>query len=152
MEFLIIMLLLIVMGGIIFGIITYVFMGLSLSCVAEIEGIDKKWLSWIPVLNNIILLKVGNKDSRYIWVFIGTVIASFLTEFNDSGFLLIINLALLMWNIVIQIQIYLSLSNKYEISPVWFIVGVFIVPVMMVGYLLFYNKVKRIRQIKESLN
>ncbi len=37
------MLLLIALGVIIFGIITYVFMGLSLSGAAEIEGIEKKY-------------------------------------------------------------------------------------------------------------
>jgi hypothetical protein len=147
MEFLVTMLLLIALGVIIFGIITYVFMGLSLSGAAEIEGIEKKWFAWIPILNIIILLKLGNKEARYIWVFIGATIASFLTEISSNGFLLIINLALLIWTIVIQIQVYLFISNRYKINPAWFIIGIFLLPINLVAYILFYNKVKRKKDI-----
>ncbi|WP_394883701.1 hypothetical protein [Clostridium tertium] len=147
MELLITMLLLIALGVIIFGIITYVFMGLSLSGAAEVEEIEKKWFAWVPILNIIILLKLGNKDARYIWVFIGAMIASFLTESSSNGFLLIINLALFIWTIVIQIQVYLCISNKYKINPAWFIIGIFILPISLVAYILFYNKVKRIKEV-----
>ncbi|WP_133015308.1 hypothetical protein [Clostridium cuniculi] len=151
MESLLIMLLIFAFGTIIFGIITYVFMGLSLFSAAELEGIEKKWFAWIPLLNTIILLKVGNRDIRYIWVFVGVTIVNFLTEFTDSGFLLLLNIALIIWSIVIQIQAYLGIANKYEVKPAWFIVGVFILPIMLVAYILFYKKVKNLKLIRASL-
>ncbi|WP_196001619.1 hypothetical protein [Clostridium sp. 1001271B_151109_B4] len=151
MEVLLVMLLIFAFGAIIFSIITYVFMGLSLSGAAELEGIDKKWFAWIPILNMFILLKVGNKDVRYTWVFVGVMLASFLTEFNDNGFLILINLALIIWSIVIQIQSYLVISNKYQVKPAWFIVGIFITPILLVAYILLYNKVKRCKEVRASL-
>ncbi|WP_294189749.1 hypothetical protein [uncultured Clostridium sp.] len=97
-------------------------------------------------------MKLGNKDARYIWVFIGAMIASFLTEISSNGFLLIINLALLIWTIVIQIQVYLLISNRYKINLAWFIIGIFLLPISLVAYILFYNKVKRKKEIRVSLN
>lgn len=151
MEILLMLLLLIGLGAVLFGIITYIFMGLSLYDAAELEGIDKKWFAWVPVLNMLILLKIGNEDTRYIWAFVGAMLAGFLTEFNDNGFLLLINLALLLWTVVIQINVYLSIANKYGVNPVWFIVGIFFVPVMLVAYIILHNKVKRRKDIKTSL-
>lgn len=151
MEILLLMLLIFAFGAIIFGIITYIFMGLSLSGAAELEGIEKKWFAWIPILSMIVVLKVGNKSSRYIWIFVATAIASVLMNFNDSWFLIILSLALSIWCIVIQIQAYLGISNKYKVNPAWFIVGVFISPVMLVAHILFYNEVKKRKEIKMSL-
>ena len=152
MEILLLMLLIFAFGAIIFGIITYIFMGLSLSGAAELEGIEKKWFAWIPLLSILVLLKVGNKNSRYIWVFVISAIVSVLMSFSDSWFLIILSLALSIWCIVIQIQAYLGIANKYKVKPAWFIVGVFISPVLLVAYILFYNEVKKCKEIKMSLN
>lgn len=147
MEFLISTILIIALLTVIVSIITYIFMGLSLSKISEIEGIDKKWFSWIPILNIIILLKAGNKNVRYIWLFIGLMIIGVLSNYSESGILIIINLALAIWTIVIQIQAYLNISNKYQVNSVWFIVGSFITPIMLVAYILLYKKVKKGKEI-----
>lgn len=59
------------------------FMALSLSWVAELKEIDKKWFDYIPILSTIILIKVVYKGSGYIWVFVGAVRASFFTNYMD---------------------------------------------------------------------
>lgn len=142
MENLLIMILMFGLGILICGIVSYVFMALSLSSVAEIEGVEKKWFAWIPLLNILMLLKLGNKSSKYIWVFIATSILGFIANYSGSIFLIIINIALAIWSIIIQIQAYSNISNKYEMNSVWFIVGIFIVPVMVVAFIILYNKVK----------
>lgn len=142
MESLVILMLILGLGIFICGVVSYIFMALSLSSAAEIEGIDKKWFVWIPLLNILILLKLGNKSSKYIWVFIATTIVGLIVNFNVNIFLIIINIALAIWSIIIQIQAYSNISRKYDISSVWFIVGIFIAPVMMVAFIILYNKVK----------
>ena len=130
------------LGILICGIVSYVFMALALSSAAEIEGIDKKWFAWIPLLNIFMLLKLGNKSSKYIWVFVAAMIVGLLANYSGSMVMIIINMALAIWSIIIQIQAYANISNKYEMSLVWFIVGIFVLPVMMVAFIILYNKVK----------
>lgn len=142
MESLLIMILMFGLGILICGIVSYVFMALALSSAAEIEGIDKKWFAWIPLLNIFMLLKLGNKSSKYIWVFVAAMIVGLLANYSGSMVMIIINMALAIWSIIIQIQAYANISNKYEMSLVWFIVGIFVLPVMMVAFIILYNKVK----------
>ncbi len=123
----------------------YIFMGLALSNAAEIEGIDNKWFAWIPVLNIVTLLKVANKEVKYIWLFIATIILSFFNENTDSVFLTFLSLVLSICIIVIQLQIYLAISNKYNINTAWFIIGIFFPPIILVGYIIFYNRVKKLK-------
>ena len=66
MENLLIIILMFGLGILICGIVSYVFMALSLSSAAEIEGVDKKWFAWIPLLNILMLLKLGNKSSKFV--------------------------------------------------------------------------------------
>ena len=142
MENLLIIILMFGLGILICGIVSYVFMALSLSSAAEIEGVDKKWFAWIPLLNILMLLKLGNKSSKYIWVFIAASIVGFIANYSGSIFLIIINIALAIWSIIIQIQAYSNISKKYEVKLAWFIVGIFIAPVMMVAFIILYKKVK----------
>ncbi|MCR1952680.1 hypothetical protein NSA50_16770 [Clostridium sp. DSM 100503] len=146
MENLLIMMLLFGLGTLICGIVSYVFMALSLSSAAGIEGVDRKWFAWIPLLNILILLKLVNKSSKYIWVFIATSIVGFIANYNGSIFLIIINIALSIWSIIIQIQAYSNIANKYKMNSAWFIVGIFVFPVMMVAFIILYNKVKVIEK------
>lgn len=123
----------------------YVFKGLALSNAAEIEGIDNKFFAWIPVLNIVILLKIANKEVKYIWLFIATIILNFFNENTDSVFLTFFSLVLSIYMIVIQLQIYLAISNKYNINISWFIIGIFFHIFILVGYIILYNRVKKLK-------
>ena len=50
------------------GIVTYIFSGLALYKAAKLEGDNKKWLAWIPGINNYLLFKLGNKNPNYMWL------------------------------------------------------------------------------------
>ncbi|WWU63272.1 hypothetical protein QJR26_09530 [Clostridium baratii] len=133
----------------------YIFMGLSFYSAARIEGFNNKWFAWVPFLNMVLLFKLGNKDWKYIWLIVGQVLVSVMQEYTDSGLLLFIEIVLLIFVIIVQIQAYLNISKKYEINPAWFIVGVFFPPIMLIAYIIFYNKVRKleasqsIEQVKE---
>lgn len=47
--------------------------------------------------------------------------------------------------LVISIEAYINISKKYDMSSAWFIVGCFISPVMLVAYIILYNKVRKIK-------
>ena len=150
MELLILGTLLFFIGVVLLSIITYVFMGLSLYTATELKGIKHKWFAWVPFLNIILLFKLGNKNWKYIWLIVGQTILSFIQYSNPSEMLLLINVFLSIFVIVIYIQAYLNISNEYEINPAWFIVGVFFSPVILVAYILFYNKVRMLKKVGNS--
>ncbi|WWU65612.1 hypothetical protein QJR26_04420 [Clostridium baratii] len=155
MELLILLLFLFLMTALILTIVTYIFMGLSVYSAARLEGLNNKWFAWVPFLNMVLLFKLGNKDWKYIWLIVGQVVVSVIQEYTDSGLLLFIEIVLLILVVIVQIQAYLNISKKYEVNPAWFIVGAFFPPIMLVAYILFYNKVRKletsqsIEQVKE---
>ena len=48
-----------------FGILSYVFTGVTLYTVARRRGIDKPWLAWIPVVN---VWLIGSLSDQYQYV------------------------------------------------------------------------------------
>lgn len=134
-------------GVVVLSIITYVFMGLSLYTAAEVKGIKHKWFAWVPFLNSILVFKLGNKNWKYIWLIVGQTILSIIQYNNPSGILLLIDIVLSIFVVVIYIQAYSNISKEYEINPAWFIVGVIFSPVILVAYILFYNKVRKLKKI-----
>lgn len=137
------------------GIVTYIFNGLALYKAAIIEGYNKRWLAWIPGINSYLLFKLGNKNPNYMWLSLSTIpiviISTLLSElypYNTALLLLmlLIILGISIFIIVITIQAYLYISNKYEISAVWFILGLFIAPFSLVAYIIWFNKLRKLEK------
>ncbi|HBC2035142.1 TPA: hypothetical protein I9Z65_003446 [Clostridium perfringens] len=63
-----------------------------------------------------------------------------------STLLLIIMLGISIWIIVITIQSFLYISNKYDISAVWFILGLFIPVFSLVAYIIWFNKLRKLEK------
>ncbi|MGC5816098.1 hypothetical protein [Clostridium perfringens] len=62
---------------------------------------------------------------------------------------LLILLAILViniWLIVLMIQSFLYISTKYEISAVWFILGIFISVFSLVSYIIWFNKLRKLEK------
>ncbi|MBM6859862.1 hypothetical protein H9X78_05045, partial [Clostridium saudiense] len=53
---------------------------------------------------------------------------------------------------IVSIQCYLVIGKKYGISPAWFIVGCFIIPVMIAPMIMLYNKARKISKGEAELN
>lgn len=138
------------------SIVIYVFNGLTLYKAAKLENYDKKWLAWIPVINNYLFFKLGDKNPNYIWLSIITMPIMFILNLllNNNAYFnltLIMVLALIMlgisiFSIVITIQAYLNIANKYDISAVWFILGLFILPFSLVAYIIWFNKLRKLEK------
>lgn len=134
------------------AIITYIFSGLSYYKASELEVIKNRWLSWVPLLNNYILFKLGKKNPKYILLPIISLILSFIIDFTYSNIVLIsigiLILILSIWTIIVKLEAYLNISNKYDINPAWFIVGIFIPPFYLVVYIIFYTKIRKLKRIE----
>ena len=75
-----------------------------------------------------------------------------IRNFFDTGVIFnLISFAISIVSIIISIQCYLVIGKKYEISPAWFIVGCFIIPVMIVPMVMLYKKAKKISRGEATL-
>ncbi|MDU7068860.1 MAG: hypothetical protein E6343_12935 [Clostridium perfringens] len=156
MEFLFILFMIIYIIAIPLGLVTYIFSGLALYKAAKLEGDNRKWLAWIPVINNYLLFKLGNKNPNYMWlsiinmpiIFVLNLLLNNEADFNLtlSTLLLIIMLGISIWIIVITIQSFLYISTKYDISAVWFILGLFIPVFSLVAYIIWFNKLRKLEK------
>ena len=161
MEFLFVFLMLFYLVVIPLSIAIYVFNGLALYKAAKLEGYSKKWFAWIPVVNTYLLFKLGNKNPNYMWlsiinmpiIFALNLLLNNNYDFNLtlSTLLLIIMLVISIFMIVITIQAYLNIANRYDISAVWFILGIFISPFSLVAYIIWFNKLRKIEKEKFDL-
>ncbi|XZM35232.1 hypothetical protein ACSXAY_17850 (plasmid) [Clostridium perfringens] len=155
MEFLFVIFMIIYMIAIPLGIVTYVFSGLALYKAAKLEGYNKKWLAWIPGINSYVLFKLGNKNPNYMWLTLApipiAIIFDLLMSYNPSSMaiplvMLLVILSISIWIIVIMIQSFLYISTKYEISAVWFILGMFISIFSLVAYIIWFNKLRKLEK------
>lgn len=148
MEFLLIIALFIIIASLIFTVITYVFQGLALYKANQLENINPKWIAWVPIINIYSVLKLGEKNTKYIWLFIINFFLTLVLELLEYSVLfvptIVIMLGISIFTIVITIQAYIKISNKYDMTPVWFIIGTFIGPVMIIAYSIFYTKLNKI--------
>lgn len=144
--------------ALVLGIVVYICTGLALFTVGKAEGIPNKWLAWIPIGSNYVILKSGEKNANLIWVYLGTTILSVVGSFlgyGDSPIALVFTLAsfgLAIWQIVISIICFLTIGKKYGMSPAWFIVGLFIVPVMIPAFIILYNKASKVCKGQQAIN
>lgn len=155
MEFLFTFFALIYMIAIPLGIVTYVFSGLALYKAATLEGYNKKWLAWIPGINSYVLFKLGNKNPNYMWLTLApipiAIIFDLLMEYDPSSvfipFVMLLSILVIsIWLIVVMIQSFLYISTKYEISAVWFILGMFIPVFSLVAYIIWFNKLRKLEK------
>lgn len=142
------------------GIATYIFNGLALYKAAKLEGDNKKWLAWIPGINNYLLFKLGNKNPNYMWLSLIPIpialILNFLLESDPYNtvaplLMLLIILIISIWIIVITIQSFLYISTKYDISAVWFILGIFIPVFSLVAYIIWFDKLRKLENEKGDI-
>lgn len=160
MEFLFIFFMIFYIIAIPVGIVTYVFNGLALYKAATLEGYNKKWLAWIPGINSYLLFKLGNKNPNYMWLSLTpipiAIILNLLMEYDPYSIaiplaMLLIILVISIWIIVIMIQSFLYISTKYDISSVWFILGIFIPVFSLVAYIIWFNKLRKLEKIDKEV-
>lgn len=141
------------LGFLLFAIIVYICTGLAYYKAAEVEGIPNNWLAWIPIGNSYIMLRLAEKNMNLLFIFIAPMASILIRNFYDPGVIFnLISFGISIWSIIVSIQCYLVIGKKYGISPAWFIVGCFIIPVMIVPMIMLYNKAKKVARGEAILN
>lgn len=143
----------ILLGFLLFMVIVYICTGIAYYKAAEAEGIPNRWLAWIPIGNSYIMLRLAEKNINLLFIFIASMASTIIRNFYDIGAIFnLISFAITIVSIIISIQCYLVIGKKYGISSAWFIVGCFIIPVMIVPMIMLYNKAKKIVRGEATLN
>ncbi len=141
------------LGFLLFGVIVYICTGVAYYKAAEVEGIPNNWLAWIPIGNSYIMLKLAEKNMNLLFIFIASMVSTVIRNLYDTGVIInLISFGISIWSIIVSIQCYLVIGKKYGISPAWFIVGCFIIPVMIVPMIMLYNKAKKVARGEAILN
>lgn len=101
----------------IFVIVTYIMMGKTFSKIARKENVDKPWLAWIPGANVYLMIKLA---SEKMWLLAPVIIAIGIGKFTP-GFIGIVISAIPG---IVIFYLYTKIFQRYEISPMWFIITV----------------------------
>lgn len=102
---------------------TYVFQELALYKANQLKNINPKWIVWIFIANINNILKLEEKNTKYIWLFIINFLLALILELLEYSVLfiptIVIMLGISIFIIIIIIQAYIKISNKYDMTPVW---------------------------------
>ena len=110
-------------------IIVYILKAIALTKLCEVYGIKEKWLSWVPIGNYYVILKIGERGVSYIFIPILQFILYLVTYTTDSPGVVIISSILILccvisW-MVIQIQAFQMIGKKLDMNSGWLVAGVF---------------------------
>ncbi|MDD6795751.1 MAG: hypothetical protein PUE01_10150 [Clostridiaceae bacterium] len=133
-------------------IVNYVFSALAFYKIAKLEKYNKPWFAWIPVLNDYLIIKLGEGKILFLVVSILSLIAGspatyILTNGAFETLTIIVNAIWLAY----KIYMYSRIIDRYDENVMIFVVGfilqlipsmmVFGVIVTFVGHIMLYIKV-----------
>ena len=93
----------------VFGIVSYILCGKSISAIARRRGIEKPWLAWVPV-GNMWLLGCISDQYRYV---------TFHQETNRRGKLLTLSIISMAGGILIGALTVMTLDSSSSAAMVW---------------------------------
>ncbi|MBM7833575.1 hypothetical protein [Clostridium sardiniense] len=96
----------------IFTLINYIFVALATYRIAKKENVDNPWLSWIPIGNSYILIKLGKGNM----LFLAPLIISMFT----SGIVREVSMAVY---VVYSVYMYYKICDRYEVSFIPIAIG-----------------------------
>lgn len=96
----------------IFALINYIAVSLALYKIAKKENVDNPWLSWIPIGNSYMLIKLGKGNMIFI---LSLIIAMFTT-----GIIREVSMAVY---VVYSAYMYYKICDRYEVSFIPIAIG-----------------------------
>lgn len=113
--------------------VCYVTQGIALMRVAKVEGY-KTWMAWVPIAISYLEIKVAGGNPWYLGLYAVGLVVYFIGGFTGITFLviagIIVNIAFAVYILIITYR----MLRKYNVRKALFWVGLFISPVMLVGY------------------
>lgn len=116
---------------ILLGLLNYVFSALAIYKIAKVEKISKPWLSWVPIANSYMIIKVAGGNMMMMIVAVASFITgSTTTTLIDNDILKIVGfVASLAWSIY-AVMMYNRLCDRYNVNILLFIAS-FIAPIAL---------------------
>lgn len=99
------------------SLITYILMGKAFSKIAKNENMDKPWLAWIPGVNIYLMIKLANEK---VWLLAVVIVAIIGGSFAWG----IAGIVISAIPGIIIFYLYTKIFDRYEVSPMWFIITV----------------------------
>ena len=111
----------------------YAVQGIALMRVAKAEGY-KTWMAWVPIAISYLEIKIAGGNPWYLALYAVGIVVYFIGGFTGITFLviagIIVNIAFAIYLLIITYR----MLRKYNVRKALFWVGLFISPVMLVGY------------------
>lgn len=126
-------------------IVIYILKAIALNKICRIYGVSDRWLSWIPVLNHYLILKIGERGVSYTFLPIIKMILLIvgLTSQIESvrsasliGFIICS-----IWWMVVLIQALQVMLKKLDSNSGLFVAGIFFSIFMVIGWAILTKKI-----------
>ncbi len=105
------------LSALIITFIVYVCKGILLYRLCKENDIKQKWLAWIPVGNDYLMLKFGEISTKFIWVFVAELLCSLIANFDAIGDMWIFEVVYFIVSVlecIFTIQALKKITKKYQ--------------------------------------
>lgn len=132
--------------AILISIALYVITAIALAKLAKKAGLGKDaWMAWIPVLQNLLFLRMIDKEGWYLLVFFIPTIISILPS---GGFFALISFVGYLAFIVLTIMFFVDFFKRFDQSP-WAVLSL-IIPFVFVGYIVYMGFSKDVQYVSTN--
>lgn len=114
-------------------IIYYAVQGIALMRVAKVEGY-KTWMAWVPIAISYLEIKVAGGNPWYLALYAVGLAVYLIGDFTGIMFFVIVGIIVSIAFAIYLLTVTYKMFKKYNVRKVFFWVGLFISPVMLVGY------------------
>lgn len=107
----------VLLSALIIDFVIYVYKGRLLYRICKRNGMKQKWLAWIPVGNDYVLLKSGEISTKLIWVFAAELLCSLIANYDAIGDMWIFEVAYFIISVlecIFTIQALKKITEKYQ--------------------------------------
>lgn len=106
--------------------IIYVCKGIMLYRLCKENDIKQKWLAWVPIGNDFMMLKLGEVSTNFVWVFVAEMVCSIVANFEGVGEMLIFEVIYFITSLLgslLTIYTLKRIHKKYQRGKVLLVVA-----------------------------
>lgn len=97
--------------------VIYVCKGILLYRLCKENDMKQKWLAWIPVGNDYLMLEFGEISTKFIWVFVAELLCSLIANFDSIGDMWIFEVVYFIISVlecIFTIRALKKITEKYQ--------------------------------------
>ena len=107
----------VLLSALIIDFVIYVYKGRLLYTICKRNNMKQKWLAWIPVGNDYLMLKFGEISTKFILVFVAEMLCSLIANFDAIGDMWIFEVVYFIISVlecIFTIQALKKIKEKYQ--------------------------------------